>query len=222
MTLRVRASWSTLALAFSLCLVLLPPSVVQTATAASPLFQSQSPRHPIAAAAHTHPRPHMLRRDQDTPAAETSPATGSLTIGALTTAIAISIATPSTGTAQAAPALPALRTPRPALLSATLTVPAATYWTNTGLSVQAGDLISITAAGSWTPAVNALPYVGPDGEDPTLQPSGDVFTNLQDIGHSTTTVLLPHYAALVGYIGATPPAPGSYANPSILPQAQRV
>ncbi len=99
-------------------------------------------------------------------------------------------------------------------------VPATAQWVNTGIRLNIADQLNITATGSWTPAPSFGTW-GPDGS-PQLWP--DNFLNLQDIGScafcaSTPT---PHFAALIGYIGDAPPAPGSYTSTSILPEAQKV
>lgn len=115
-------------------------------------------------------------------------------------------------------------TPQPpapaARLTATVTVPATALWVDTGVQVKAGVALKIEATGAWRPDSVTGP-VGPDGA-----PQGwpDNFLNLDDLGACATcaTTLTPHWAALVGYIGDTPPGPGSYTATSVLPEAEKV
>jgi hypothetical protein len=126
-------------------------------------------------------------------------------------AITVGVCTIGTiGSAYAAPAANA---------AAGVQVGAATGWVDTGISVMAGDKLSITAAGSWT--ADGTNYTGPAGYSQT---SPDNFLNLDDIGVCATcaTAQTPHWGALIGYVGNNPPAPGSYTSASEFPLAQRV
>lgn len=102
----------------------------------------------------------------------------------------------------------------------TLTVPSTVQWVNTGLTVQAGDHMQVSASGSWSPS----PQVGSFGPDGAPQGNADNFLNLQDIGVCAVCAATPapHWAALIGYIGDNPPGPASYTSLSVLPDAQRV
>jgi hypothetical protein len=99
-------------------------------------------------------------------------------------------------------------------------VPATAQWVNTGILLKGEDRLQITATGSWTPG-SGFGTWGPDGS-PQLWP--DNFLDLQDIGSCAfcATTPTPHFAALIGYIGNAPPAPGSYTSTNILPEAQKV
>lgn len=126
------------------------------------------------------------------------------------------VATPTSGGTVARPS--ANVAPQATSGPVTVTVTATQGWVSTGLLVNAGDTISVTASGSWRPGAS-WPVVGPDGE---VSPWRDNFLNLTDVGNSIATTDTPHFAALIGYIGNNPPPFGSYTNPSILPDAQRV
>jgi pimeloyl-ACP methyl ester carboxylesterase len=115
-------------------------------------------------------------------------------------------------------------TPQPpapaARVTTTVTVPATARWVDTGVRVRAGLPLRIEATGAWRPDAVTGP-VGPDGA-----PQGwpDNFLNLDDLGACETcaTTLTRQWAALVGYIGDAPPAPGSYTTTSVLPEAEKV
>jgi hypothetical protein len=101
------------------------------------------------------------------------------------------------------------------------TVYANVQWVNTGINLNVGDQLTITATGSWAPGLPEPGFVGPDGSSIQWP---DNFLNLTDIGvcaycaHTNT----PHWAGLIGYIGSAPPPAGSYTSPSILSEAQKV
>jgi hypothetical protein len=99
-----------------------------------------------------------------------------------------------------------------------ITVPA-THWVDTGLTVKAGDVLRITATGSWTDGSTTS---GPDG---TAKPWPDNFFNLADLGvcQYCAKTKVSEWGALIGYIGSTaPPADGSYTSTAILSQALRI
>ena len=102
----------------------------------------------------------------------------------------------------------------------TIAVSANAKWVNTGLSVNIGDQLSITATGSWTPGVGFGTW-GPNG---STQPWPDNFLNLTDIGACAfcARTPTPHFAGLIAYIGDVPPPPGSYTSTSILSEARKV
>lgn len=75
------------------------------------------------------------------------------------------------------------------------------WWVNTGLSVSAGQVIRVTAAGSWFPHPDHV--CGPDGSSGWF----DHFLNAYHLSGRTD-----HFGALIGYIGSSPPAIGSYAD----------
>ncbi len=99
-------------------------------------------------------------------------------------------------------------------------VPATVQWVNTGITVNSGDGLQISATGSWS----ADPTDGPTTPNGYAQPSGDNFLNLTDIGSCSVCAgtPTPYWGALIGYIGNNPPPAGSYTNPAILPEAQKV
>jgi hypothetical protein len=99
-----------------------------------------------------------------------------------------------------------------------LAVPAS-HWVDTGLTVKAGDVLRITATGSWTDGSTTS---GPNG---AAKLSPDNFFNLADLGvcQYCATTKVSEWGALIGYIGTTaPPADGSYTSTAILPQARRI
>lgn len=100
-------------------------------------------------------------------------------------------------------------------------VPSTAQWVSTGIQVNIGDPITITASGSWTPGPPEYDWVGPDGSS-QLWP--DNFLNLTDIGACAycATTPTPHWAALIGYIGENPPGPGSYVNTEVITEARRI
>jgi hypothetical protein len=112
----------------------------------------------------------------------------------------------------------AIAAPKPAANAHVVSVPATAHWTNTGVNVKAGDWLRITAAGTWTDG-NATS--GPNG---SAKAWPDNFLNIKDLGASpdgavTKTV---KWGALIGFIGTTPPAPGSYTSTGIRTKAMKV
>src|SRR5947209_4806625 len=97
----------------------------------------------------------------------------------------------------------------------TFNVPATAQWVNTGLRVTSGQLIDVTATGQWTDGNTTS---GPDGATKLWS---DNFFNTQELGVCSTCAMqaTPGWGALIGYIGNSPPAPGSYTSASILPEA---
>jgi hypothetical protein len=91
-------------------------------------------------------------------------------------------------------------------------------WTATGVRVTAGELLRITATGRWT---DGSATSGPDGAAKSWP---DNFFNLADLGvcSDCATTQVPNWGALIGYVGDSPPVPGSYASAAIRPQALRV
>lgn len=104
--------------------------------------------------------------------------------------------------------------------SVTVNVSSNVVWQDTGISLNSGDALNVSASGSWS-ADPGDGYTGPDGYSQT---SSDNFLNLTDIGVCAycATTQTPHWGALIGYIGNNPPAAGSYTSTSILPEAQKV
>jgi hypothetical protein len=102
-----------------------------------------------------------------------------------------------------------------------ITVDATVNWVNTGIQVNVGDALTITATGAWTPGPPEYGMVGPDG---SLIEWPDNFLNLADIGTCAycATTPTPHWAALIGYIGENPPGPGSYTSYDVIPEAMRI
>jgi hypothetical protein len=99
----------------------------------------------------------------------------------------------------------------------TVSVPA-TNWLYTGVNLSAGEVLHITAAGSWTDGATTS---GPDG---AVKLWPDNFFNLADLGacNYCAKTATSQWGALIGYIGASPPVPGSYTSAAIRPQALRV
>lgn len=95
-------------------------------------------------------------------------------------------------------------------------------WLDTGMTVEAGQVVSISASGDWNPGDPEQGLIGPDGSTIAWP---DNFLNLDEIGvcASCAKVPTPHWAALVGYVGSAPPSPGSYAGSmDVLPEARKV
>jgi hypothetical protein len=94
----------------------------------------------------------------------------------------------------------------------------ATDWTNTGVTVTAGEVLRITATGTWTDGSTTS---GPNG---SAKPWPDNFFNLADLGACAdcATTDVPNWGALIGYVGGSPPASGSYTSTAVRPQALRV
>lgn len=136
--------------------------------------------------------------------------------------IAVLAATPllaaaiPSATAGAAPALAGAAAP--AARTARVSVSASGTWTSTGLRVRAGDLIRITARGTWT---DGQATSGPAG---SATQSADNFFNVADLGvcKFCATTKTVQWGSLVGYIGSSPPEPGSYASQSVRSQALKV
>jgi hypothetical protein len=103
-------------------------------------------------------------------------------------------------------------------VSTTVTVPAATQWIDTGLRVTAGSPLAIEARGRWTEGSIAN---GPGG---ARTASADNFLNLSDLGscNACAGTATARFGALIGYIGESPPAPGSYTSAEVRPEAARV
>jgi hypothetical protein len=115
--------------------------------------------------------------------------------------------------AVALPQTTAVAAPRPAAVS----VPA-THWIYAGVNVKAGDLLRITAAGSWTDGATTS---GPTG---VAKRWPDNFFNFADLGacNNCAKTSTSQWGALIGYIGASPPVPGSYTSGAVRPQALKV
>lgn len=102
-----------------------------------------------------------------------------------------------------------------------VTVTASVQWVNTGVYINVGDRIFITASGSWSPGPPENGMVGPDGSSIIW---GDNFLNISDIGcgpfeAKTST---SNWAALIGYIGENPPTAGGYTSAGVISDANRV
>jgi hypothetical protein len=103
--------------------------------------------------------------------------------------------------------------------SRTVTVGSDVTWVDTGLTLPRGEAFSVTARGSWTG--DGQTYVGPQGSS---QAWPDNFLDLADLGACAdcAPTHTAHWEALVGYVGNSPPAAGSYTDTAIRPQAERV
>jgi len=101
--------------------------------------------------------------------------------------------------------------------SVKVSVPAA-QWISTGVHVNAGNLLRITATGSWSDGGTTS---GPNGAAKWWP---DNFFNLADLGvcNYCAKTATSQWGALIGYIGAAPPAPGSYTSAAVRPRALKV
>lgn len=101
----------------------------------------------------------------------------------------------------------------------TVVVPARGGWVNTGINLYTIDSMTSTARGYWSPGPPQV-TVSADGYG---QPWPDNFLNRAEIGRCPPHIKTAHWAALVGYIGNSPPGLGSYcAQPGVAPEAQKV
>lgn len=93
--------------------------------------------------------------------------------------------------------------------AAVFTVPsswtAGGFWVNTGINLNQGDALHITATGSWSATLGE--FYGADGTDYQWV---DQFLNANYWAGSRD-----HFGALIAYVGDTPPAIGSYENLSV-------
>jgi hypothetical protein len=87
----------------------------------------------------------------------------------------------------------------------TMAIPANWPWTDTGLSLNNGDIVQISASGSWTWETGISPYSGPDGTSGT---AGCYDTFLSSANHG----------ALIAYIGVDP-YQGNWGKGSFFPQS---
>ena len=99
-----------------------------------------------------------------------------------------------------------------------ISVPATARWTDTTVKVTTGHLLTITARGSWT---DGTATSGPNGSALRWP---DNFFNFADVGACafcarTATI---RWGAVIGYIGSSPPAAGSYTSAAIRPEAAKV
>jgi hypothetical protein len=123
-------------------------------------------------------------------------------------------ASPAGGEAAGAPTAPATTTVQ-------VSVSASEIWIDTGLRVTAGELVQITAQGSWTP--DGENSTGPDGFGNSLL-SADNYFDLTDLGTCAYCAShdYPNWAMLIAYTGDSPPGPGSYTSTSIAPEAMLI
>ena len=99
-----------------------------------------------------------------------------------------------------------------------ISVPATARWTDAKVNVIAGHLLTVAARGSWT---DGTATSGPNG---SARRWPDNFFNFADVGACafcarTATI---RWGALIGYIGSSPPAAGSYTSAAIRPEAAKV
>jgi len=99
-----------------------------------------------------------------------------------------------------------------------VSVPGTANWIDTQVEVMEGDLLTITATGLWTEAGTTH---GPDG---VSEPWADNFFNFADIGvcNYCAQTQTAHQGALIGYIGSSPPAAGSYTSTVVFQEATKV
>jgi hypothetical protein len=124
---------------------------------------------------------------------------------------------PSPMLAAAAESVPIPATTK-AATAVSVSVPATGKWVDTKTDVKAGALLTVTATGSWT---DGSVTSGPNG---AAKQSADNFFNLADLGACMycAKTATSFWGALVGYIGTSPPAAGSYSSASILTKAGKV
>ncbi len=102
----------------------------------------------------------------------------------------------------------------------TVTVPGAwtysDFWTDTGLTVSAGDIIHVTATGAWT-AWTPEGYYGAEGSSTTLW--FDQWLNPNNLGDGTpdpaaggAPSITSNIGALIAYIGPDALTPSLYGN----------
>jgi hypothetical protein len=141
-----------------------------------------------------------------------------LAVLAATPLLAVAIPPAAAGAALADAAATAGSAPAPAARTARVSVPASGTWTSTGLHVRSGDLIRITARGTWTDGQTTS---GPAG---SATRSADNFFNVADLGvcKFCATSKTVQWGALIGFIGSGPPEPGSYASASVRSRALKV
>jgi len=91
-------------------------------------------------------------------------------------------------------------------------------WTNTGIDVQATNPLMIIASGTWTDGAST---VGPAGSKDAWP---DNFFNLTDLGvcNVCARTKVGNWDALIGYIGNSPPTPGSYTSDAVLSDAKKI
>lgn len=102
--------------------------------------------------------------------------------------------------------------------SVEVSVPGSADWIDTHLDVMKGDLLRITATGSWTEGDKTN---GPAG---TGKPWADNFFNFADLGacNYCAQTATPFWGALIGYIGSSPPRAGSYTSKTVLKKASKI
>lgn len=118
-------------------------------------------------------------------------------------------------------------TPTPTIRAQSVQVNADVQWVNTGIVLGTGDRLTISATGSWSVGPTDGSIVPADGfttPDGFAHPYSDNFLNLADLGvcASCASTDTPHWGALIGYIGDSPPQAGSYTSADVLQEAQRV
>jgi hypothetical protein len=109
--------------------------------------------------------------------------------------------------------------PAPATVTAHVDVQANGGWVDTGIRLSQNDLVNFTASGSWT--ADGVDYTGPYGYS---QRSADNYFNVQDLGVCATcaTTLKTDWGMLIGYLGDSPPEPGSYTSTAVAPQTTSI
>lgn len=101
--------------------------------------------------------------------------------------------------------------------SVSVSVPAK-HWIYTSVKVKVGEVLRITATGSWTDGATTS---GPNG---AATPSPDNFFNLADLGvcDYCAKTATTQWGALIGFIGTSPPADGSYTSTAVRPRALKI
>ncbi|MBN1171069.1 MAG: CHAT domain-containing protein [Micromonosporaceae bacterium] len=126
--------------------------------------------------------------------------------------------TPAEPSLEPSPAAPSPTPPPVSSRTTTVVVDATAPWVDTGIDVQRGNGLKITATGAWSDGT------GPWSPDGRPEPWGDSFLNLTDLGVCPTCAetKVGHYDALVGYVGAKPPQRGSYTSTGVQSEARKV
>jgi pimeloyl-ACP methyl ester carboxylesterase len=102
-------------------------------------------------------------------------------------------------------------------VTARIVVPANAGWIDTGIRLNQNDLVNFTATGSWT--ADGANYTDPYGY---TQRSADNYFNTQDLGVCAfcATTQMTDWGMLIGYLGNSPPEPGSYTSTGVAPQTK--
>jgi hypothetical protein len=92
-------------------------------------------------------------------------------------------------------------------------------WVDTGTRLNQNDLVDFTATGSWT--ADGVHYTDAYGY---TQRSADNYFNTQDLGVCAycATTQKTDWGMLIGYLGNSPPEPGSYTSTTVTPETKSI